>query len=32
MKAMGGQAAVFYKNKLVVFGGHDGERNFSNDL
>ena len=31
MKAMVGQAAVVYKNKLVVFGGVDGQ-GFSNDL
>ena len=32
MEAMCGQSAVFYKNKLVVFGGLDGQNNFSNDL
>ena len=32
MEGMWGQSAVFYKNTLVVFGGDDKQRNFSNDL
>jgi hypothetical protein len=29
---MSGSSGVFFKNKIMVFGGNDEQHNFSNDL